>query len=68
MSEPTHTPTAAGSPRIIAWCAWHKDVADGVRLIQVDEQGSGAGGVRYACLDCITTHHLVPFADREAGR
>ncbi|GHA95660.1 hypothetical protein GCM10010330_57310 [Streptomyces tendae] len=50
--------------RAIGWCAWHKDIADGVRVIQVDEQGSGPGGVRRACQPCINKHDLVPFAER----
>ncbi|MFB6787707.1 hypothetical protein ACFCWT_13625 [Streptomyces olivaceus] len=66
MSAPA-SPAPGDGLRIIGWCAWHKDVADGVRLIQVDEQGSGRGGIRYACEPCRERHGLVPFADREAS-
>ncbi|MEU8728779.1 hypothetical protein AB0C68_05285 [Streptomyces tendae] len=65
MPETTHTQQDSDSgPRTIGWCAWHKDVADDVRVIQVDEQGSGPGGVRHACQPCIDKHGLVPFAER----
>ncbi|MCM8548869.1 hypothetical protein [Streptomyces sp. STCH 565 A] len=66
MSAPA-APEAGDGPRIIGWCAWHKNIADGVRVIQVDEQGSGRGGVRYACGPCQVRYDLTPFADREAS-
>ncbi|MET7321537.1 hypothetical protein [Streptomyces sp. NPDC005549] len=47
------------------WCAWHKDWARNVRVIQVDEQGSGSGGQRSACPPCIFKHKLTPFAEQE---
>lgn len=47
------------------WCSWHQASAVGVRVIQIDEQGSGSGGVRYACAPCREEHSLVPLADRE---
>jgi hypothetical protein len=65
MPETTHPPQDSDSaPRVIGWCAWHEDIAEGVRVIQVDEQGSGSGGVRRACPPCIDTHGLVPFTER----
>ncbi|MDX3398461.1 hypothetical protein [Streptomyces sp. ME01-18h] len=50
--------------RIIGWCAWCQNAADNVRIIQVDEQGSGAGGVRSACRPCIDKHGLTLFAEQ----
>lgn len=49
----------------VGWCSWHQASAVGVRVIQIDEQGSGSGGVRYACGPCRKEHQLVPLADRE---
>lgn len=53
-----HTPTAYG------YCAWHKGHAEGVRLIQAREQGSGPGYSLFACPPCREVHRLVPYADR----
>jgi len=65
MAEPTQdTATEEDTPAAYGYCSWHKRFAAGVRLIDVIEQGSGPGGVHYACPDCITVHRLVPFADR----
>lgn len=63
MTEPTHTPQRSDSPQT-GWCAWHQEFADTVRVIQVDEQGSGSGGVRRACQPCIDKHGLTLFAER----
>lgn len=58
-------PTATeGNPTTYGFCSWHQRFADGVRLIDVIEQGSGSGGTAYACRPCISLHRLVPFADR----
>ncbi|MFJ6061584.1 hypothetical protein ACIQHU_00945 [Streptomyces tendae] len=54
--------------RVVGWCAWHQDAADDVRVIQVDEQGSGRGGVRYACGPCRKRHKLVPLVEQELPR
>ncbi|MEH0642852.1 hypothetical protein QBB33_15520 [Streptomyces scabiei] len=54
----THAPTAYG------YCSWHRGSAEGVRLVDVHEQGSGPGGGVFACGPCRETHRLVPFADR----
>lgn len=64
MAERTHTPDTSNSPRSYGWCSWHDGYAGGVRLIQVHEQGSGAGGNVFACGPCRTAHKLVAFADR----
>ncbi|MGP4092567.1 hypothetical protein [Streptomyces sp. KR55] len=64
MAEPTHAPQTEDTPRAFGWCAWHKGTADGVRLIDVIEQGSGSGGTLFACGPCREVHGLVPFADR----
>ncbi|WP_327342723.1 hypothetical protein [Streptomyces europaeiscabiei] len=54
----THAPTAYG------YCSWHKGSAEGIRLVDVHEQGSGSGGSLFACEPCMEAHRLVPFADR----
>ncbi|MEU7658709.1 hypothetical protein AB0B60_09530 [Streptomyces lincolnensis] len=51
-------------PSAFGWCAWHKGHAEDLRLIQIHEQGSGAGGNLFACGPCRQAHHLVPLADR----
>lgn len=64
MSERTHTPGTSNSPTAFGHCSWHRGSAEGVRLINVIEQGSGPGGGVFACEPCRETHRLVPFADR----
>jgi hypothetical protein len=64
MSETTQPTVTEDTPTAYAFCAWHKEFAGGVRLIEVIEQGSGAGGTLYACTPCRTRYGLVPFADR----
>ncbi|MCF1645982.1 hypothetical protein [Streptomyces indiaensis] len=64
MNESTQTQATAGTPTSYGFCSWHNRFADDVRLIDVVEQGSGSGGVQYACGPCRREHHLVPFADR----
>lgn len=63
MMTETQAPTSPDSTGY-GWCAWHQGEARGVRLIQVQEQGSGAGGNCFACLPCRTAYDLVPLADR----
>lgn len=63
----TENPTAAPvqpTPGSYGYCAWHQAFASGVRLIQVQEQGSGPGGGAFACRPCRESYGLVPFADR----
>ncbi|MEU2895234.1 hypothetical protein ABZ690_17880 [Streptomyces sp. NPDC006967] len=64
MNESTQPTAAEDTPTAYAWCAWHREFAGGVRLIEVVEQGSGAGGALYACGPCRQAFRLVPFADR----
>ncbi|MGY3202663.1 hypothetical protein [Streptomyces sp. TE5632] len=64
MSESTQTEPTQDTPTAYGWCAWHRQHAGGVRLIEVIEQGSGSGGALYACASCREQHRLVPFADR----
>ncbi|MFH9413934.1 hypothetical protein [Streptomyces rochei] len=45
-------------------CAWHGEFADTVRVVHIEEQGSGAGGHRLACKPCIAKHDLTPVVDR----
>jgi hypothetical protein len=66
MSTTADNTTGPGDRlRVIGWCAWHQDAADDCRIIQVDEQGSGRGGVRYACGPCRKKHQLVPLIEQE---
>jgi hypothetical protein len=67
MTTPDQTPAAPSkntTPGSYGYCAWHKGTASGVRLIQVQEQGSGPGGGAYACQPCRESYGLVPFSDR----
>lgn len=64
MTERTHTPDTSDSPTAYGYCSWHRASAAGVRLIQVQEQGSGPGGGVFACLPCMEAHGLVAFADQ----
>jgi hypothetical protein len=61
----TRTPVpAAHAPTSYGFCSWHRAHAEGVRLINVHEQGSGPGGGAFACQPCRQAYDLVPFADR----
>ncbi|MFD7711245.1 hypothetical protein [Streptomyces sp. NPDC059786] len=67
MHDDTHA--AAPSDRydaVFGWCAWHGGHARGVRLIRVEEAGSGpcTAGSLYACPPCREKHGLIPLADR----
>lgn len=64
MAEPTQTAGTANTPTAFGWCAWHQNYARGVRLVQVDEQGSGSGGNRFACGTCREVYDLMPLADQ----
>ncbi|MEU5222519.1 hypothetical protein AB0G55_07625 [Streptomyces toyocaensis] len=64
MNETTQHTATEGNPTSYGFCSWHQRFAGGVRLIDVIEQGSGAGGAQYACGPCRELHGLVPFADR----
>jgi hypothetical protein len=65
MEESTQaTPEEATTRRAFGWCHWHQGHSEGIRLIDVIEQGSGSGGTVFACGPCITANSLTPFADR----
>jgi hypothetical protein len=66
MAETTQADTFPGTPASYGWCAWHQKYARGVRLIRVEEAGSGPGtaGGKFACSPCREAHGLVPLADR----
>lgn len=64
MDESTQTETEPGTPQNYGYCSWHERFAADVRLINHVEQGSGPGGVQYACGPCRKAYNLVPFADR----
>jgi hypothetical protein len=45
--------------RQIAWCAWHRDLADDVALIQpAPEPATEPGGALYACRRCREIYRL----------
>lgn len=56
--------TGPAEPTAFGWCAWHQGDARGVRLIAVQEQGSGPGGSLFACRPCRQAYDLVPLADQ----
>ncbi len=63
--EETRTPVpAAHAPTSYGHCSWHQGSAEGVRLIDVHEQGSGSGGSLFACPPCMVAYSLTAFADR----
>jgi hypothetical protein len=64
MAEPTQSPAQQDTPTNYGYCSWHQRFASDIRLIDVIEQGSGAGGAHYACGPCREQHGLVPFAER----
>ncbi|MEF9904764.1 hypothetical protein [Streptomyces sp. P9-A2] len=66
MAEPTQTETTEEEtvPTAFGWCHWHQGNTDGIRLIDVIEQGSGSGITHFACAPCRGVHGLVPFADQ----
>jgi hypothetical protein len=71
MAETTQSARTGDSPPPedatgYGFCSWHQRFADGVRLIEVIEQGSGpgTGAVQYACGPCRQVYGLTPFADR----
>ncbi|GGV34341.1 hypothetical protein GCM10010293_36780 [Streptomyces griseoflavus] len=64
MAQGTQSEHTEDTPQGYGFCSWHNRFSAGVRLIDVVEQGSGSGGVQYACEPCRERHGLVPFADR----
>lgn len=71
MNEGTQEPNVVDSlnmattaPVSYGYCNWHHGYSEGIRLINVQEQGSGPGGVQFACAPCSQKYRLVPFADR----
>ncbi|MGM9380359.1 hypothetical protein [Streptomyces antibioticus] len=64
MAEPTQATVQEDTPTPSGWCHWHQGHADGIRLINVIEQGSGPGATQSACPPCISAHGLTLFKDR----
>lgn len=64
MTENTSTAPPSNRPTAFGYCAWHRGHAEGIRLIQVEEQGSGPGGCLFACPPCRTAHGLIPLTDQ----
>ncbi|WP_326729696.1 hypothetical protein [Streptomyces phaeochromogenes] len=66
MADDTQTPGSPTTPVGYGYCAWHHRHARGVRLIRVEEAGSGPStrGNMFACRPCRQAYNLVPLADR----
>lgn len=64
MADNSTPAPAQDTPSSYGFCAWHQAFASGVRLITVQEQGSGPGGGAFACRPCREAYELTPFADR----
>jgi len=66
MADDTQTSGSPTTPVGYGYCAWHHRVASGVRLIQIEDGGSGPStmGNKFACLSCRQAYGLVPLADR----
>ncbi len=65
MAEPIQPPgTEEGARTAFGYCHWHQGHAEGIRLIDAIEQGSGSGITHFACAPCRTRYRLIPFADR----
>ncbi|MFI6278415.1 hypothetical protein [Streptomyces sp. NPDC050988] len=66
MADDTQTQGSPTIPVGYGYCAWHQRHARGVRLIRVEEAGSGPGSVgsKFACLSCRQAYGLVPLSDR----
>ncbi|WP_435193380.1 hypothetical protein [Streptomyces sp. NRRL F-5630] len=53
--------------RTIAWCAWHRDLADDALLIQpAPEPATEPGGALYACGRCREIYRLPLWEERRA--
>ncbi|CAM5595460.1 hypothetical protein SALBM135S_03324 [Streptomyces alboniger] len=63
QSVPGSSDTAATDPVMYGYCSWHHGRGAHLRVISVQEQGSGPGGVQLACPSCREAHGLVPYAD-----
>ncbi|WP_406360323.1 hypothetical protein OID55_10940 [Streptomyces sp. NBC_00715] len=66
MADDTQTRGAPATPSAIGYCAWHRGITRDMRLIQIEETGSGpgTGRQRFACHPCQIQHGLIPLADR----
>lgn len=59
------TASAAATPTGYGYCAWHEAYARGVRLIRIEDAGSGPRQTSaFACRPCREAYDLVPLADR----
>ncbi|MER5257739.1 hypothetical protein [Streptomyces sp. NPDC002855] len=64
QNAPDSPNTATMAPVSYGYCSWHLGFSADARVINVQEQGSGPGGVQFACLPCREKHNLVPYADQ----
>ncbi|WP_328439396.1 hypothetical protein OHA71_23955 [Streptomyces sp. NBC_00444] len=64
----TETKTTPPKPKAAGrngWCSWHEAYARGVRLIRIEDAGSGPRQMSaFACRPCREAYDLVPLADR----
>lgn len=69
MKDHTQTRGAPAIPSAYGYCAWHQGITRDLRLIHIEETGSGpgTGRQRSACHPCQIKHGLVPLADQPAG-
>ncbi|MGI5443407.1 hypothetical protein ACQEV4_40535 [Streptomyces shenzhenensis] len=57
--------TPPGTQGRYGLCSWHKGFSDDVRLIRIEDSGSGPNApALYACGPCRERHRLVPLADQ----
>ena len=70
MPETAQTPGTPTAPTAYAYCAWHGGVTRDVRLIRIEETGSGPGTGRqkFACHPCQIEYGLVPLADQPTSQ
>ena len=64
MADDTQTEGTPTTPVGYGYCSWHQRFTRGVRLVWVEEAGSGPGGSLFACGPCRQTYSLIPFADQ----
>ncbi|MGB8938836.1 MAG: hypothetical protein WCD21_01130 [Streptomyces sp.] len=64
QNAPDSPNTATMAPVSYGHCSWHLGYSADTRVINVQEQGSGPGGVQFACGPCREMYGLVPYADQ----
>ncbi|MEU0780475.1 hypothetical protein ABZ341_02725 [Streptomyces sp. NPDC006173] len=66
MADASQTRGGPALPTAYGHCAWHGGTTRDIRLIHIEQTGSGpgTGRRRFACHPCQIEHGLVPLADR----